>query len=418
MICKPKHSFSIQERTPEGIDVRVGSTVNAGERDSWNALAARMSVFLDFGYTSAIDASTPALEYRYATYHRDGKLIGIAAFQLVWAEALDPSANISKGMPIIQSMAKSLMGERDLRRRILISGSCFTTGEHGFAFEPEVTLAQQATWMSLAAEMIVELEKQAQRKVSAVLVKDFFENSKARSNALKKEGYSPVNQEANMILPLPALWKNFDDYQEALTSKYRTKVRSVQRRSESLEERILSEEEVKTYAPQLHALYMNVRNRSSFRLGELGSEAFVQLFHELQDRFKIRAYFFEDEMIGFQCSIKNLCCLDAHLVGLNYKHNHRFALYQRMLCEFIREGIDEGYERINFGRTAHEIKSTLGAFPAEMHCYMKHTGKASNTFLKLFSGFVSPEPENTHLAFKISELSHFPDALTAAHQNR
>jgi hypothetical protein len=42
-------------------------------------------------------------------------------------------------------------------------------------------------------------------------------------------------------------------------------------------------------------------------------------------------------------------------------------IYQRMLYDLVKTGIENGCESINFGRTATEIKSTLGAEPIENH---------------------------------------------------
>jgi hypothetical protein len=44
------------------------------------------------------------------------------------------------------------------------------------------------------------------------------------------------------------------------------------------------------------------------------------------------------------------------------------AIYQRMLVEFIRMGIQCDCGRINMGRTALDIKSSVGALPQRLQC--------------------------------------------------
>ena len=46
-------------------------------------------------------------------------------------------------------------------------------------------------------------------------------------------------------------------------------------------------------------------------------------------------------------------------------------MYQRMLLEFIKQGIAKGSKKIAMGRTALDIKSSLGACPKRLLCHMK-----------------------------------------------
>ena len=53
-----------------------------------------------------------------------------------------------------------------------------------------------------------------------------------------------------------------------------------------------------------------------------------------------------------------------------------------MLYDMIQIGIDEKFTRISFGRTAMEIKTTVGAIPNPTNLYLKIT----NPLLNLFGG--------------------------------
>ena len=46
-------------------------------------------------------------------------------------------------------------------------------------------------------------------------------------------------------------------------------------------------------------------------------------------------------------------------------------MYQRMLLEFIKQGIEKGSTKVAMGRTALDIKSSLGACPKRLVCHMK-----------------------------------------------
>lgn len=411
MICRNTLTKNGTPIEYNGVVVSVYEKLDKTQAAAWKQFASSGSVFLDYGYITALQFSAADVDYRYAFFEEKGTLIGIAAFQLVWVEAVDPADSIQKNLPLLRNVARSLMGA-EMKRRIVVAGNSFSTGAHGFRFIENVPEIQRIALVSAAANLVVDREKAAGGKVSAVLFKDFFDNGPAIEQAYRKANYAPVNQEANMLLPLPAHWQSFDDYQNALTSKYRTKVRSVLRKSEALEVHPLNAQDIERLSDKIYALYAQVRNHADFRMGTASQDTFLALAENLGEKFTIFGYYLNDELVGFQCGIANGNCLDAHLVGFDYSLNQRHAIYQRILYRYIADAISGGFEVINFGRTAHEIKSTVGAFPVKMYCYMRHTGKAPNTVLKLFSGFVSPPKETSHLAYKITELPHFPERIT------
>lgn len=411
MICRNTLTKNGTPIEYNGVVVSVYEKLDKTQAATWKQFASSGSVFLDYGYITALQFSAADVDYRYVFFEEKGTLIGIAAFQLVWVEAVDPADSIQKNLPLLRNVARSLMGA-EMKRRIVVAGNSFSTGAHGFRFIENVPEIQRIALVSAAANLVVDREKAAGGKVSAVLFKDFFENGQAIEQAYRKANYAPVNQEANMLLPLPAHWQSFDDYQNALTSKYRTKVRSVLRKSEALEIHPLNAQDIERLSDKIYALYAQVRNHADFRMGTVSQDTFLALAENLGEKFTMFGYYLNDELVGFQCGIANGNCLDAHLVGFDYSLNQRYAIYQRILYRYIADAISDGFEVINFGRTALEIKSTVGAFPVKMYCYMRHTGKAPNTVLKLFSGFVSPPKETSHLAYKITELPHFPERIT------
>ena len=58
--------------------------------------------------------------------------------------------------------------------------------------------------------------------------------------------------------------------------------------------------------------------------------------------------------------------VEAYFVGFEGNHNKSHALYQRMLLEFIQWGLREGCGGVNLGRTALDIKASLGAEPQRL----------------------------------------------------
>ena len=55
-----------------------------------------------------------------------------------------------------------------------------------------------------------------------------------------------------------------------------------------------------------------------------------------------------------------------------------------MLLDFVRFAIEKGKRNIHFGRTATEIKTTIGAEPKALHAYLKMNNGLVNSTLPYF----------------------------------
>ena len=98
----------------------------------------------------------------------------------------------------------------------------------------------------------------------------------------------------------------------------------------------------------------------------------------------MKAYFLEDKLVGFLTALVNKNALDAHFIGLDYELNKSHAIYPRILNDYVRLGIEKQVSSINLGRTASEIKTTIGANPLELSCYIKHKNPFLNSLIKPF----------------------------------
>jgi hypothetical protein len=92
--------------------------------------------------------------------------------------------------------------------------------------------------------------------------------------------------------------------------------------------------------------------------------------------------------------------LDGNFIGLDYDYNYEYAVYQRMLYDFIKHGIERGVKYVKIGRTAEEIKSGVGAEPVEMKFYAKHRNKVTNAILKPFVQKLQPSEFELRKPFK------------------
>ena len=99
-------------------------------------------------------------------------------------------------------------------------------------------------------------------------------------------------------------------------------------------------------------------------------------------------------------ALKNKTHLDAHFIGLDYNLNKTHAIYPRILNDYVRLGIEKKVSQINLGRTASEIKTTIGAMPLELSCYIKHKNKLINALIRPLFKRIQIKNFKQHSPFK------------------
>jgi len=159
---------------------------------------------------------------------------------------------------------------------------------------------------------------------------------------------------------------SWDVYLAAMRTKARTKVKRILTLSDPLAFTSLSADEIREKLPELHRLYMNVYGRAAFRLGCLQPEDLVLLKEEMGEAFQVWTAQLEGQTVGFHCGMTDGREVEAYFVGFEVTYNKSHALYQRMLVEFIQWGIASGCRSVNLGRTALDIKASLGAEPQRL----------------------------------------------------
>ncbi len=167
-----------------------------------------------------------------------------------------------------------------------------------------------------------------------------------------------------------------------MKAKYRTKANSAYKKSEPLSVRSLTSEEIILHEGQLHQLFSNVLNKSEYRYGENYPASFAALKENLGDLFICKGVFLNDKLIAFSTAFVNGDTLEANYVGIDYNYNAKYAIYERLLYDYVEEAIALKVSQLHLGRTCELIKSAAGAVPVEMTLYARHTSKLKNILLK------------------------------------
>lgn len=365
--------------------------------NDWNELLQSQNSFLSLEYLSALeDAHDNGLELRYVMFQNaQNEYIGLAAFQITHFITSN-DAYSSKLLKWLNQATQYI--RRGHIHNVLICGNALATGEHGYCFlsptdtngivqiseDEKVRLVFDAM-LNISAD-----EKKRGKRICAMVAKDFYPHSKGFSDALAKRRFSSFQVDHNMVMPIHSSWKTFDDYLAALSTKFRTKAKSAYKKSEQLRELRMTAEDVIRFAPRMQQLYENVYERADFRLGKMNVKALAEMIAQMPERFFVTGLLLNDELVGFCSAMKSNETLEAHVIGIDYECNREHGVYQRMLYKYINLAIESQCIRIVYGRTAAEIKSTVGAMPVDLTCCVFHPRKISNALLTLILNYVKP----------------------------
>jgi hypothetical protein len=383
--CRNDYKFSISD------------SIALVNQEHWKHLLQSGNVYLSIPYLQALEETLVKLDFRYVlVYNQQNKPIMAAYFQLVdFKDQNHDYANwLSNkfGQKVIEKVFKTL----DMK--ILVGGNLFSCGENGFVALKDM---DDNTVLDILNQSTQRIGKNlgSGEKATLYLLKEFWPNNKS-FEMLEKESYSTLNLDCNMVLKLHPNWLSTEDYYSSMTSKFRTKANSIFQKSQQLAIEVWDEKTIAENAETIDVLHNNVLNNTDFNLGALNALTFVKLKENLKEQFIFKAYKLEQKVVGFSISILCHQFLDAAYVGIDYSINQTHALYHRMLHDFVQEGIALKSKEIRFGRTAEQIKSTLGAVPVQMKVFVRHRNKLTNKLIRPITENIQPGTFENRYPFK------------------
>jgi hypothetical protein len=179
------------------------------------------------------------------------------------------------------------------------------------------------------------------------------------------KGWVHFQAEPSMVLPIRPEWTDFEDYKSTFSSKYRIRTNRVYQLSAGVSAHRLSKEEFMHCRPAFRQMLERLNSKIAFKTGEVSVQFFAEQFDRWGDAFQFMCYRLNDEPVGFITLLdqdETLYALHACTEPEAYRDMH---VYQRMMYDAVATAIAGKYKALHLGKTAPEIKSTLGARPVE-----------------------------------------------------
>ena len=380
------------------------SSIDEISSQIWEELACTENIYFHPDFLKSIEKNHPEITFSYIVLVDElNKPTAFASLKMI-----DFHLNsIKNDFECLKSIGRKLHVFPDKKPlKLLICGNTFVSGEHGVYIQKNQDKKAIIKELAESINHFVNSNKNLKKDIDAFLIKDFEKESLSITDELKDFKYHTFLVEPNMRLQIHENWQSFDDYLASMKTKFRVKAKKAFKLSTAIRIEDVSLNNINKILPKITTLYKKVASNADFNLGNFNLESYKDLKEKFGDNYILKTYWLEDKIVGFISGVINKNSLDAHFVGIDYQLNREYAIYQRMLYDYIEIAIYKNLKTINFGRTASEIKSSVGAVPQNLTMYLRHKKSITNKILKLFLQRVQPTPFHQKFPFKNLENKH------------
>jgi hypothetical protein len=349
--------------------------------DTWDKVA-HANVFLQTHYLKVLEDSAPTnMQCFYIGIFEKTELIGVALAQYLNLNKLESFGERDRCM---KTYIRNFVF-KNFASHVLFLGNNMITGQNGYEFTKAIDFKDIGDLLLDCANALTKYFKDQKIKIHIVSFKDFYQHC---AEELKKHQFSNIyefNTQPNMIFELQKKWQNHEDYIAAFSKKYRDQYKRSYKKALEITTQDLSLEEILRQEERINELYHHVAKNAPFNTFFLAKNHFSTFKKQCGERFKLVGYYLEGKLVGFHTLLLNGTVLETYFLGYDDQVQKEKMLYLNMLYNMTKFGIENRYEKIIFGRTALEIKSSIGAEPIMMSGFIYHTNKWVNKLMsKIF----------------------------------
>ena len=354
----------------------------------WNSLTPE-NIFLTREYLEVLEKSSPVnMSCQFIGIFKNESLIGIALTQFLFSEKLESFGERDK---CLKTSVRNFVF-KNFASHVLFVGNNMLTGQNAFSFSKNTNKKEVIKTLHKAVNFLKKDFKTKGRKVHITSIKDFSETEIKPLQEEFKKNYL-FSTQPNMVFEINENWETEQDYIDALSKKYRDQYKRARKKSEGIEKRKMSLEEIIKHENIIYDLYFHVAKNAPFNTFFLAKNHFRIFKEKLKDKFLFYGYFLDEKLIGFNTLIKNGTTMDTYFLGYDDSIQREKMLYLNMLYDMIAYSINKKFKTIVFARTALEIKSSVGAKPIKMYGLISHSSSFINKKMKKIFNYLEPKTE-------------------------
>lgn len=356
---------------------------------TWNEVTNN-NAFLQTPYLEVLEKSAPInMKCFYIAIYENNNHIGVVLAQYIRVGELESFGDRDN---CFKTKVRDFIF-RNFASNVLFIGNNMITGQNGYIFNKLVDFCSISDILIQCSDEIIKYFKNKDISIHIVSFKDFYSDC---SDELKKYHFKNLYEfsiQPNMIFKLDSNWKSKEDYVNAFSKKYRDQYKRSHKKIEGVICKELSLEEIISNEEKIYDLYYYVAKNAPFNTFFLSKSHFSTFKKQCGSRFKLFGYFFEERLVGFHTILLNGETLETYFLGYDEQIQKEKMLYLNMLYNMAEYGIENKFKKIFFGRTALEIKSSIGAEPVLMSGFIYHRNKIINKFIDKIFTHLEPKVE-------------------------
>lgn len=388
----------MKPRALPDVEFALADRVDFLDGAAWDRVTAEATWWLGRPALRAVETAGPAtLRTRYALAYRNGSPVAAVAVQSVDVDGSRigrPEAGGRLGRAARAVRARVLRG---LNFRVHACANLVCGGRPAVAIAP----GEDADSVWPAIGRALNRLQPAGSRIDLTLLGDFPTGASSAPTALRTLGYRPVPTEPDMILPIPARWKTYDDYLGSLAGKprktalkYRSDLAAAGCRFETIRPA--------DRAADLDRLYLEVHSHARWRLVTAAPGWLPAVAAAAGDAFRCTAILRGNEMLGFVTTLRDREQAIGYQVGYAKMASAGLPVYLALLHAVIADGIALGARSISFGRTALEPKARLGARPVPLTVWVRAANPAVQAIVRPLVKAIRAPIAPLHQPFKES----------------
>lgn len=347
----------------------------------WDSIA-QANIFLSKKYLEVLELAAPTnMKCQYIGIFKKEELIGIALAQFIDLSHLESFGERDKKL---KTWIRNYLFSR-FSSQLLFIGNNMLSGQNAFAVNEHANIPEILLTLKRA---INDINRNSKSHLTSF--KDFMPSDLIHFDQATFKKDLKFSSQPNMIFEINPKWDHEEDYVKALTKKYRDQYKRSRNKALGIQKRELTISEIHEQKEIIYDLYLHVAEHAPFNTFYLPKNHFYVLKEKLKDDFMLNGYFIDGKLIGFNTLIKNGKSLDTYFLGYDEKIQKEKMLYLNMLYDMIACGIHLKFENIIFGRTALEIKSSVGATDTPIFGFMRHSQPLINYFLGNIFNYLEP----------------------------
>lgn len=374
---------AVDSTTGGPITFRWLPAISAIDREHWEACFDRDDVMHSYALQQATEAAgLPDVEFHYLVAEVVERVVAVVpCFRFRMSLAAIAPASVNK---VVSAVRRVLPGF--LYVNVFVAGTPIAICKDLLGLSHAVQDRQREELLRGVLDEVIARAKRLGLRL--VLLKELTTRLLPQVRHVLAERFILVESAATTYLYLGE--PGHATYRDRLRKKYRSLMNNRQARFAQAGLRWETCVDFSRHAEQMHALYLQVLDRSKVRFETLNPDFFARLCEHLGSSVFALLCFRGEQLVAFELFLEDERWLHPVYLGLDYRYRDEGALYFNCIYKIVELQEARGKSVVQLGQTSYAVKASLGAVVDRLWAALHHTSPPVHLVLKGIAALLFP----------------------------